>query len=126
MGPVTVLDLVSQQARWLTLRQATIAQNIAQANTPGFKSVDLLPFEQVYSESGLRMTATSPKHLAADPNEADLTAGHTEAGWETTHSGNSVSLEQELMKTGEIHGAYTLNTNIARSFQQMLLTAVKA
>ncbi|WP_034993929.1 flagellar basal body rod protein FlgB [Beijerinckia mobilis] len=125
MSAVTVLDLISQQARWLTLRQATVAQNIAQANTPGFKSIDLLPFEQVYNEAGLRMTATSPKHLEADRNEADLNTAHSESGWETTYSGNSVSLEQEMMKAGEIHRAYALNTNIARAFQQMLLASVK-
>ena len=30
--------------------------------------------------------------------------------WETTHSGNSVSLEQELIKAGEVNRAYRLNT----------------
>ncbi len=31
--------------RWLVVRQSTVAQNIANANTPGYKAVDVEPFE---------------------------------------------------------------------------------
>ncbi len=46
-------------------------------------------------------------------------------GWEITHSGNSVSLEQELIKAGEVNRAYKLNTGIAKAFHRMLLASAK-
>ena len=40
-------------------------------------------------------------------------------------SGNSVSLEQELIKAGEVNRDYALNTSIVRSFHRMLMASVK-
>ena len=36
MEPIHLFDLASQQARWLTVRQATVASNVSNANTPGY------------------------------------------------------------------------------------------
>ena len=47
MGPLFLLDLASQQARWLGTRQTAIAGNISNASTPGYKAVDVRPFEDV-------------------------------------------------------------------------------
>ena len=45
--------------------------------------------------------------------------------WETSHSGNSVSLEQELINAGDVNRAYRLNTGIAKAFHRMLLASAK-
>ena len=41
VGPLFLFELASSQARWLELRQSTIATNVANANTPGFKARDV-------------------------------------------------------------------------------------
>jgi flagellar basal-body rod protein FlgB len=41
------------------------------------------------------------------------------------HSGNSVSLEQEMTKGGEVNRDYSMNAAIVRSFHRMLLSGVK-
>ncbi len=38
-------------------------------------------------------------------------------------SGNNVSLEQELLKAGEVNRAYRLNTSIAKVFHRMIMTS---
>jgi flagellar basal-body rod protein FlgB len=48
-----------------------------------------------------------------------------EAPWETSLSGNNVTLEQELMKAGEVNRAYRLNTSIAKVFHRMLMTSAR-
>ena len=45
--------------------------------------------------------------------------------WLVTHSGNSVSVEQELMKAGEVARNHALNTSIAKSFHRMYLASLK-
>jgi flagellar basal-body rod protein FlgB len=42
-----------------------------------------------------------------------------------THSGNSVSLEQEMIKGGEVSGAFRLNTSILKAFHRMILASSK-
>jgi Flagella basal body rod protein len=49
MGPIHLFDLASQQARWLSARQIAVAENIGNANTPGYKAKDVPPFEATHS-----------------------------------------------------------------------------
>jgi flagellar basal-body rod protein FlgB len=42
------------------------------------------------------------------------------------HSGNSVSLEQEMLKAGDINQDYSLNTAIIKSFHRMFMTSTKS
>jgi flagellar basal-body rod protein FlgB len=45
--------------------------------------------------------------------------------WETTVSGNSVTLEQEMIKAGEIRGAFSLDTSILKAFHGMWMSTLK-
>jgi flagellar basal-body rod protein FlgB len=125
MGPVQLFDLASQQARWLSARQVTVAANISNANTPGYKTVDVPPFDAVFNDSNLTLTTSSPLHIAMDPMTPDALSVRNETPWEVTHSGNSVSLEQELLKSGEVTSAFSLNRGVVKAFNQMLMTSLK-
>ncbi|HEY8241414.1 MAG TPA: flagellar basal body rod protein FlgB, partial [Kiritimatiellia bacterium] len=57
---------------------------------------------------------------SASPGAAET---REEASWQVVHSGNSVSLEQQLMKSSEISGAYSLNTSTVKAFHRMLIAA---
>ena len=48
-----------------------------------------------------------------------------EEPWDVTHSGNTISLEQELIKAGEVNRAYRLNTSVAKAFHRMILASAK-
>jgi flagellar basal-body rod protein FlgB len=122
---IHLFDVVSRNNQWLSVRQTTIAGNIANANTPGYKAVDVEPFEKTLEMTRLAMQSTLPGHLsddAAKPANVDARKSQT---WETTHSGNSVSIEQELLNAGDVNRAYRLNTSIAKAFHRMLLASVK-
>ena len=54
MTPVHLFGVLSQHNRWLSLRQATISGNIANANTPGYKGIDVEPFEKAWSRRNWR------------------------------------------------------------------------
>ncbi len=126
MSQIYLLQLASQQSKWLNARQTVIADNIANANTPGFRARDIQPFSEILDQTQITMATTNHAHIA--PAEEELTEGARVAeadGWATTVSGNSVSLEQELMKEGDINRSYTMNTNIKRAFHQMMLSALK-
>lgn len=126
MEPVHLFNLIDHQRSWLSTRQSLVAQNIANSDTPGYRARDVMPFARVMESSALEMAGSNPLHMHPSQSEAYAAAIKPTDGWETTHSGNSVSPELEMIKAGEIRGAYTLDTNILRSFHNMWLSAVRS
>jgi flagellar basal-body rod protein FlgB len=96
MGSIYLLDVTSRVNNWLTVRQATVAENIANANTPGFKAMDVKPFESLLDSMTLGMISTRPDHMTYAPPAYERTELRPEEGTELMHSGNSVSMESEM------------------------------
>jgi flagellar basal-body rod protein FlgB len=125
MTPIYLFDIASQRSNWLSVRQATIAGNVANANTPGYTAMDVKPFEAVLQQSRLEMAATNPMHMAPAGAEQSGFENESIDGWHVAESGNSVQLEKEMAKAGEINNAFALNNNIVKAFHRMLLTSAK-
>jgi flagellar basal-body rod protein FlgB len=125
LSPIYLLELASQQAQWLSARQRITATNIANANTPEYRAMDIQPFADVLDKTQFAMAATNSAHMLPEGNDSTATRPAAADTWETSYSGNSVSLEQEMMKEGEINRSFTLNANIKRAFHQMLMLSVK-
>lgn len=125
MSSLYLFGLASQHNRWLSVRQATVAGNVANANTPGFKAQDVAPFESAMDSARLSMTTSNAKHVSLGDLGQRADDAQVVDSWEVTHSGNSVSLEQELIRSGEINRAYRLNTSVVKTFHRMMLAATK-
>jgi flagellar basal-body rod protein FlgB len=125
MDPVNIFSIASQQSRWLAVRQSTVAQNIANANTPGYKAVDVEPFEATLAQTRLAMMRTRPGHMKPAGEAGAGPDTREEVSWQVVHSGNNVSLEQQLLKAGEISGAYALNAGAVKAFHRMLMMSSK-
>lgn len=125
MEPLYLFGLASAESRWLTIRQTVVAQNVANANTPGYKAMEVQPFDDVYNATGMQMAATQPDHMQPDAFDVTSISEKESSPWEVTYSGNSVSLEQEMLKAGEVSRGYSLNTAIVKSFNQMLSMSTK-
>ncbi len=126
MQTLALFALASRQATWLDAREATIASNVANANTPGYEARDLAPFASVLSNTQLSMAATSPGHIQPVSYSAEGAKVRPQDSWDVAYSGNSVNVEQEMMKAGDVGRSHALNVNIVRSFQQMLMNVVKS
>jgi flagellar basal-body rod protein FlgB len=121
LDPVNIFAIASKHNRWLGVRQATVAQNVANANTPGYKSLEVEPFEAAMSATQLEMQRTSTNHIAPTSTAMADAGTKEDESWEVVHSGNNVSLEQQLLKSNEISGAYALNTGAVKAFHRMLM-----
>lgn len=128
MTGVYLFELASQQARYLAVRQATIAGNVANANTPDYKARDVVPFAEVLSRTGaahgLAMTASS--HVASSESGVRTKTIQPDDAWDALETSSSVSLEQEMLKAGEVSRDHNLNTGVVKAFHRMLMSAVKA
>lgn len=125
VGPLYLFELASSQARYLELRQSTIATNVANVNTPGFKARDVEPFNKVLDGTPVRLATTSPSHLQLSAAETDTRKIAKKDSWDVVHSGNSVSLEQEMIKGSDVSRDYSMNSAVVRSFHRMLLSSAK-
>lgn len=126
MTGVYLFDLASQQARYLGVRQATIASNVANANTPGFKARDVAPFSEVLARTGAAgMVATAGNHLAGGETTIATKPVSGKDAWDAVAGASSVSLEQEMLKAGEVSRQHNLNMGITKVFDRMLKAAVR-
>jgi flagellar basal-body rod protein FlgB len=123
--PVFLASLASSQAQWLAARQTTIASNVANANTPGYQARDVTPFSTTLDQTALSLTATNARHIDAGAEIAPTQKISKTDSWEIFHSGNSVALEQEMMKAGEVNQGYALNTAIVKAFSRMVSMSAK-
>ena len=116
--------LALQNAQWLHARQSLVATNVANANTPGFHAVDMKPFHSFLDRAG-GLATTAPAHLSlASLSAAQGQSVETDAS-DATFSGNSVNLEHEMVKLGDIGRALNMNTNIQRVFHQMYMAVAR-
>ncbi len=121
MQPVTLFDLAAQQARWLSVRQSAVSGNIANANTPGFRAVEVEPFEGVLNNTRVALVATAPGHQTGGATEASFRVREIEPQGPMMPSQNTVALEDEMLKSGEVRRGFELNTAIVKSFHRMLM-----
>ncbi len=125
IGDLPIFDMMKQRLHWLAQRQQVLAENVANANTPGYAARDLkdLDFGAMVKRSGPVMTpvATQAGHIGSpvagrgrslEPGQA-TGGGVVEApDFETSPSGNSVVLEDQMVKIAETQMDYQTVTGL--------------
>ncbi|MCA3561417.1 MAG: flagellar basal body rod protein FlgB [Aestuariivirga sp.] len=121
-----LFDLASRHMTWLSERQAVTASNIANADTPGYRAQGVGSFSAYLDGPSVQMAATSPLHMMLPPDEARSAGRDAGKSWASSHSGNNVSVEQELMTASSSNRMMGIDAGLVRSFHRMLLASVKA
>lgn len=102
-----ILDMLRTKMQWHQERQRLLAENIANANTPNFRPLDLSPpnFERAAPFAApVALQRTSAAHIAnALGGGAGLFQAEKPGGAETRPGGNAVSLEDEMLKVAQNH-----------------------
>ncbi|MEF2550880.1 flagellar basal body rod protein FlgB [Aurantimonas sp. A2-1-M11] len=125
MDSLYIFGLASQRTSYLAQRQTLVAENVANVDTPGYTSKDLSSFTEALDATSLRMARSQATHLAALDSAAGNSEVIDETPWNVKHSGNSVSLPQEMLKAGEVSREYALGTSVVKSFHRMLIMSAK-
>ena len=125
-----LLGMLRNRMQWHQARQGLLAENVANADMPGFRPRDLAqpgagaaaglaaPAAASVGGDGLARTDVHHIGLAASGSEADP---RRFKGFEVRPSGNGVNLEEEMMKAGDNQSDYQL----AASLYQHSLTTLK-
>ncbi|KAF0137946.1 MAG: flagellar basal-body rod protein FlgB [Xanthobacteraceae bacterium] len=100
-------------------RMAVIAENVANADTPGYKAKDMPAFSEVFAEDGLDMRATRSGHLTQAVAASAMPKLDRVRGAEAPN-GNSVSLEAEMVKSVEARQSHEMALAIYRSTSDVI------
>lgn len=113
---------------WISERQKLLSENIANADTPGYRPRDLkqVDFRALLEKqtSSVGVTLTNRRHLGGGvAQNYNFKPVESEAG-EVSPSGNAVSLEEEMMKVGQSQMEFELTTSLYRKHMQLLKLAL--
>jgi flagellar basal-body rod protein FlgB len=129
---IPLLSMLRQRMTWLNQRQDILAQNVANADTPGFSARDLKPmdFAQTLAHSnpayasGSAMRLTDPRHISVkldqDPEFQDFESHDVESN----PNGNTVSLEMEMIKVSDTQAQFQAAANLYAKAMTMMKTAI--
>ncbi|MDE2486569.1 MAG: flagellar basal body rod protein FlgB [Alphaproteobacteria bacterium] len=136
---IPLFAMLKSRMGYLSQRQRVIAENVANANTPGYAPHDLAPFSfqaklQAAAGPGAGavaapgvMAVTEPGHMLA-PQAAGGSGFQevTSRDSETTLDGNSVVLEEEMMKMGQARMDYDAAVSFYEKALNMINMATRA
>lgn len=127
---IPLFAMLKSRMGYLTERQRVIAQNVANADTPKYLPQDLKPYSfqshmaAVISQPGpMSVATTNPMHIAhtaTSPNPPRVKSRKS-MDTETTLDGNSVVLEDEMLKLTDTR----MNYDAAVGFYQKSLNLLK-
>ena len=133
-----LFDAVYANMNYLGQKQKVIAQNIANADTPGYKANELKgspDFKSMLgSSNGNRMQLDAPSlkttssgHLRIGGNASGNTETYKDREqkvvYEVAPSGNSVVIEEQMIKASEVVGEYRMMSNIHEKYLNMVRAA---
>lgn len=130
IGAMPLLQALTDKMRWHQARQTLLAENVANAGTPGYLGKDLKPFTIEASSNAMAMSSSatvSPEGtqiaFAGFSDNGGFDLADT-GGFETNPGGSSVSLEDEMMKVTANELDYQTVTTLYTRSLKLLRTAL--
>jgi len=100
VSDIPLFSMLRTRMQWHQERQKVLAENVANADTPNFRTRDLKPLDfgnQVRAAGQVRVASTNPAHITGSAgNSAFATGGNSK--YDVKPAGNAVNLEDEMMK----------------------------
>lgn len=115
---IGLFHLAERRLTWVDRRQRLLAQNVANANTPGWIPRDLAPFET--GLSSWKLARTAPRHLEPSGHSAGEAVIRPTA---KSPNGNAISIEAQLAQIADTAGIQELSINLHRRYASMMRTA---
>jgi len=124
-----VFSALTDKMRWHQTRQGLLAENVANAETPGYRGRDLKQYDFAarsgpMSSASLATLATRPMHFSVSSGDGSGFDAQRMANFEVTPEGNGVTLEDEMMKVTTNMMDYQTATSFYQKSIRILKTAL--
>ena len=121
---IGLLKLAGALASHSARRQGIIAENIANADTPGYRARDLQSFAEVAAKTTQNnakvMKATRPEHFGFTDADARFAVQETAVFGAESPNGNSVSLDDQMMRSAALKVDHDLALGVYSKSLQIL------
>jgi flagellar basal-body rod protein FlgB len=131
---IPMLSMLRERMSWLSARQNTLSQNVANVDTPGYTAQDIKPlsFEDLLKKSqemqssgaASGLAVDDPRHIQIQPQNTSDFTGYDAPDVESNPSGNSVSLEAEMIKVSDTQSQFQAASNLYAKALSMMRTAI--
>lgn len=124
-----VFTALTDKMHWHQNRQGLLAENVANAETPGYRGRDLKQYDfadraSSMSSASVTTSATQPMHFSVSSSESSAFGAQRMANFEVTPEGNGVTLEDEMMKVTTNMMDYQAATTLYQKSIKILKTAM--
>ncbi|MEO5806868.1 flagellar basal body rod protein FlgB [Devosia sp.] len=124
-----IFSALTDKMRWHQERQGLLAENVANAETPGYRGRDLAQYKFSDgigggSHASLTVVATQPMHISVGGDSSGPFSAQQMHSFEVTPEGNAVSLEDEMMKVTTNMTDYQAATSMYEKSMKILRTAM--
>lgn len=117
---LTLVRMASSMARHAGARHRVVAENIANADTPGYRARDVRGFSEYVNEA-FTARATRAGHTGgASFGRAEQPRIFVDESVQETGSGNAVALEAEMVKSVAAQGQHRLAITIYRKTHDLM------
>ena len=127
MNGIALLNAMTDKMRWHQQRQGLLAENVANANTPGYRGQELKQIDfgaELDSRvAPVRLAVNDARDIAAGGEGSVADAGQ-QVSFEVTPEGNGVTLEDEMMKVTANQMDYQTVTTLYTKSLQLIRTAL--
>ena len=122
-----LMDLLAKKMSYLNKAVEVHAQNVANANTPGYKSLEVEPFSfgDALKQVSTTMMVTDPRHIVPASLADSNTTGVRVAKKAKSGDSDSQDMEQESMKVSQTGIEYQLVTSIYKKISSFFRLALK-
>lgn len=122
---IEMMRMARSMGQHVAQRQGIVARNIANADTPDYKAQDLQSFEDSYRRRDdiPALRTSDPRHIAT-PDWSPAAAQRLTTTTGVSPNGNSVSLENEMLKAAELKREHDLSLGIYRSALDLMRTSI--
>lgn len=123
LDPKFNIENLKSRLHWLEARQKLVASNVANANTPGYKSRDLRPFSTEVLNNNVPLAVTNVSHIPLGSPFADDSARKVGA-FETVPDRNNIALEDQMTRLADIQIDYQTAASLYTKSLGIIKTAI--
>ncbi len=130
INSINLFQALGEKVSYLNQRQAVLAKNIANSDTPNYKPQDMKEVDfssilkNVSGVSDVKLATTSSGHLTPGGGMADPKAMKQKRVFEVAPGGNAVVIEEQIIKSNQNAMDYNLMLNLFQRNVGMLRTAL--
>jgi len=118
-----LMQALKTRMQYQQSRQKVLAENVANADSPGFRPVDLKPPSADPGRAGVAVARTSAGHMSLSTANGGFD-GTGAPRFETTPNGNAVNLEDEMLKVAQNQMDYQAVAGLYQRSLGMIRTAI--